>query len=474
MRKNNMSIFPAEIKEMKSKSFGTAIAAAAVLAIFLALYFYMASGMLRQVMIYFLIIAGLYFSVSWVHASSVAGAVGALLLIFEGAREWPVTTGGLILMLAGTAVVPYFYERLSKLSRMEYLKTNSSLKQKISGLDSELLSLEKERNSLEHEIDKINQLYILGRELVERMEIEEVLEHLERILLNRPGVNNVGIFSWDNDKWKVLSCSDQELRDRLLVFVNGQKQLRNEKEIKQLQAPEYLEGKSIVFWPVRLEKDLMAGVLIIAENKAAGRYVEEGAIFIPQIALGLKRTRLFAEVRERSRADGLTGLYLRRYFIERLQTEIQRAKRYTGIFSILVLDLDFFKKVNDTYGHIIGDKVLCGVSRIFIDCLRPGDLVGRYGGEEFIVLIPMAEREEILYIAKEINRLVSEKEFSAENEKFHVSISIGISHYPQDGASVEALISSADQALYWVKTERQKRHKGIRRDKPKTPGPPKE
>ena len=71
-----MSIFPAEIKEMKSKSFGTAIAAVAVLAIFLALYFYMASGMLRQVMIYFLIIAGLYFLVSWVHASSVAGAVG--------------------------------------------------------------------------------------------------------------------------------------------------------------------------------------------------------------------------------------------------------------------------------------------------------------------------------------------------------------------------------------------------------------
>ena len=447
-----MSIFPDEIKAIKGKSIGTVISGISVLAAFFIVYFYLADGSLRQVMIYFLILAGLYFSASWIHAASVASITGILLLIFDRVHVWPITTAGLICILAGTAAVPYFYERLSKLTRKKFLKTNSLLKQKISGLDSELIDLEKEKSSLENEIDKINQLYILGRELVERMELEDVLGHLQRILLNRPGVNNVGIFSWDKNSWKVLSCTDQELRDKLLVFVRGQKQLKAEKEIKQLPPPEFLSGKSVIFWPIRLEKDLMTGVLIIAENESAGRYVDEGEIFIPQIALGLKRTRLFAEVRDRSRADGLTGLYLRRYFLERLQTEVQRAKRYSGIFSLLILDLDFFKKVNDSYGHIVGDKVLCGVSRIFIDCLRPGDLVGRYGGEEFIILIPMSKREEILHIAKEINKLISEKEFSAENEKFNVTISIGISHYPQDGTSAESLISSADQALYWVKT----------------------
>jgi diguanylate cyclase (GGDEF)-like protein len=180
--------------------------------------------------------------------------------------------------------------------------------------------------------------------------------------------------------------------------------------------------------------------------------MEEGDIFIPQIALGLRRTRLFTEVQERSRVDGLTGLYLRRYFLERFQTEIQRAKRYSGIFSLLMLDIDFFKKINDTYGHIVGDKVLCGISRIFVDNVRPGDLVGRYGGEEFIILIPMSRHEEVTGIAKEINRLVSQKEFSAENEKFGVTISIGISHYPHDGTSLDDILAGADHALYWVKS----------------------
>jgi len=116
-----------------------------------------------------------------------------------------------------------------------------------------------------------------------------------------------------------------------------------------------------------------------------------------------------------------------------------------------MLDIDLFKKVNDTYGHIVGDKVLCGVSRVLVDCVRPGDLVGRYGGEEFVILVPMSPGEEVLRTAEEINRIVSSKEFLADKEKFRVTISIGISHYPRDGASPEDLLSAADQALYWVK-----------------------
>jgi len=428
------------------------VLALAVLLVFFGLYLYIAEGCMRQVMIYFLLTAGLYFSISWVYAAVLTNSLGLLLLVIDGTHQWPLTSAGLALMLICTAVIPFYYDSLSRRSRVEFRKNTGKLRQKTSELENELINSEKARSTLEEEIEKINQLYILGRELVEYMELEDVLDHLQRILLNRPGVSNVAVFLWEKNSWKALSCSDAELREKLLFFMSNHKQLKLEKGIKLLQAPDFLPEKSLVFWPIRLEKDLMAGILITADEELAPRYVEEGGIFIPQIALGLKRTRLFAEVRDRSRVDGLTGLYLRRYFLERLQTEIQRAKRYSGVFSLILLDLDFFKKVNDTYGHIVGDKVLCGVSRIFIDCVRPGDLVGRYGGEEFIILVPMSSVEEVRRIADDILKIVAKKEFTADNEKFNVTISAGISHYPQDGASLESLLASADQVLYWVKT----------------------
>ena len=438
-------------KYQKRKTIFSGLVVLGVIAVFTGIYIYFASGYIRQVMIYFLIPVGLYLSISWLYSAVLINTFGIILLIVRpGCWPWPALV--LAALLVGTTVIPFYYEKLSMLSRLIFRKKNAELKQRATELENALFEAEKRRSAMEEEINKINQLYILGRELVEHVELEDVLEHLQRILLSRPGISNVAVFAWEKNNWKILSSSDPELREKLLEFIGSRKELRLEKGIRQLETPPYLSGKSIVFWPIRLEKDLMAGVLIIVENESTHQYMEEGDIFIPQIALGLRRTRLFAEVQDRSRVDGLTGLYLRRYFIERMQTEIQRAKRYSGIFSVLMLDIDFFKKINDTYGHLVGDKVLCGVSRIFVDCVRPGDLVGRYGGEEFIIMIPMSRHEEVTGIAREINRLVSQKEYLAENEKFRVTISIGISHYPHDGTSLDDLLAGADQALYWVKT----------------------
>jgi diguanylate cyclase (GGDEF)-like protein len=447
-----MVIFSSETTIRKSKKFEAGIIAFAIIASFLILYFLLASGCVRQVMIYFLILAGLYISVSLTQAGVTFAVIGAILLFFERGFQWPATSAGLIIMLAGAAAVPYYYERLSRSSKVGFKKKNLKLKHEVAALENDIFNAEKGRKALEQEIEKINQLYVLGRELVEHVEIEDVIEHLQRILLNRPGVANVAVFAWGANSWKIVSCSDPEIRDRLHMFIGHQKELKKEKIIRLFHAWEYIPDKTIVFWPVRLENDNMAGVVIVADNEQAPRYLAEGNIFIPQIEMGLERTRLFTEVRERSRVDGLTGLYLRRYFIERLQTEIQRAKRYAGFFSVLILDLDLFKKVNDTYGHLVGDKVLCGVSRIFVDCVKPGDMIGRYGGEEFIILMPMRSKEEVMSIAKEINKIVAKKEFSAENVKFHVTISIGVSHYPGDGTSTDELIAKADQALYSVKS----------------------
>jgi diguanylate cyclase (GGDEF)-like protein len=95
--------------------------------------------------------------------------------------------------------------------------------------------------------------------------------------------------------------------------------------------------------------------------------------------------------------------------MERLHTEIQVAKRYKTDFYIMMLDIDFFKKVNDTYGHLAGDKVLSSIAKILSDSVRPGDIIGRYGGEEFIILLPMIAKKQVLEIAENIRKNIEKK-----------------------------------------------------------------
>jgi diguanylate cyclase (GGDEF)-like protein len=283
------------------------------------------------------------------------------------------------------------------------------------------------------------------------MELGEVVDHLQRAVLKRPGIHSVAIYSWEKSAWLPLFFSQAELKEQWNDYVHRQDALFKEKNFRVLQAPEWIQGQSVVFWPVRLDKTLLAGIFLTTDPAMADTYLEEGKIIIPQISLGMRRTRLFAEVQERSREDGLTGLYLRRYFIERLQAEVQRAKRYSTGFALLMMDIDDFKKVNDTYGHLKGDEVLSLVAWVFKQCTRPGDLICRYGGEEFAILLPLAGRDQTLEIAEKIRKGVESTLFTMPadpGKKFGITISIGVSYFPSSEAT---LIPSADKALYWVK-----------------------
>lgn len=159
----------------------------------------------------------------------------------------------------------------------------------------------------------------------------------------------------------------------------------------------------------------------------------------------------YQEVRAMATIDDLTQLLNHGSFIERLGVELERASRYDETMSFLMLDLDHFKKVNDTHGHLFGDYVLWQTAQLIRSCIRKPDIAGRYGGEEFSVIILNADKQTSHSTAERIRSSISEFLFKNEGNEIQISVSIGISEYPTDGSDFNALIRCADDAMYMVK-----------------------
>lgn len=171
----------------------------------------------------------------------------------------------------------------------------------------------------------------------------------------------------------------------------------------------------------------------------------------------LERKKLQEEVKEKrfyqelALMDGLTKVYNRGYFNELLHREEERARRYPQKFSLLMIDLDDFKKLNDTYGHPAGDGVLTGVAQILMKRIRTTDFVARYGGEEFTVITPHTEKKNATVLASRLVDVVARQEFKVKEELVKATISVGVATFNEDASSKDELVQKADDALYQAK-----------------------
>ena len=177
-------------------------------------------------------------------------------------------------------------------------------------------------------------------------------------------------------------------------------------------------------------------------------YREYSSILDSQLALQLKKVTLYESVEKLSITDGLTEIYLRRYFIDRLSEEIERSRRLKLKFSILMIDIDHFKNCNDRYGHMVGDAALREIASIIKNNVREIDLAARYGGEEFTVLLPETGRDGALHVAERIRKACEDRLISAYDENLKFTVSIGISVYPENAKDSGLLIEKADKAMY--------------------------
>jgi diguanylate cyclase (GGDEF)-like protein len=208
--------------------------------------------------------------------------------------------------------------------------------------------------------------------------------------------------------------------------------------------------KSILCAPI-MHQSRITGILYMENNLTANAFTAERLellkIISAQAAISLENAKLF----EQATTDGLTKLYVHRYFQLLLDQEIQRSWRHNQTFSLVMMDIDNFKAFNDTYGHQLGDEVLKNVARTIKNISRAVDVPARYGGEEFVLILPETDTIGALVAAEKIRRAVEELEISHDMEDLHVTISLGVATFPTQADNKESLIKSADGALYTAK-----------------------
>lgn len=167
------------------------------------------------------------------------------------------------------------------------------------------------------------------------------------------------------------------------------------------------------------------------------------------LATATQNARYVDRVRQLAYRDGLTGVFNRRYFESRFVDEVTRAGRYGGGVSVLMIDIDHFKKINDKFGHMLGDDVLRSISSVFVHQLRKIDVVCRYGGEEFAVILPATQGVNAASVAEKLRRTVASSE--VHGIPFPVTVSIGVAEFPGNGESRDDIVRAADAALYEAK-----------------------
>jgi diguanylate cyclase (GGDEF)-like protein len=180
---------------------------------------------------------------------------------------------------------------------------------------------------------------------------------------------------------------------------------------------------------------------------------EKFVILATQFALAYRRIKLYKEIETLAITDALTGIYTRRYFLERFEEEIKRAQAHKGKMAFLMLDVDHFKMINDQYGHLTGDEVLKQVAMIIKESIREIDIAGRYGGEEFCVVLPDTDSAAAVMVAERIRKAVEKKVIKAYDATLRITISIGVAAFPSDGKIAEELMDKADWSLYRAKSQ---------------------
>jgi diguanylate cyclase (GGDEF)-like protein len=214
-----------------------------------------------------------------------------------------------------------------------------------------------------------------------------------------------------------------------------------------------------------MSENKVLGILRL-DNRSPGFYSQDDLRFLVTLcdlgAVAIENGELFQKTQDLAIHDGLTGLYTKGYFLERLKEECKRAIRQTTVLSLLMLDIDYFKHYNDKFGHTAGDIVLKELSHNLIKFLgdsRP--IISRFGGEEFCIILPRLKKQQAYAIAEELKAMVERMKIILRNQVTKVTVSVGLASFPDNARDEDELLFKADQAMYSAKQKGRNRVCGL-------------
>ena len=297
--------------------------------------------------------------------------------------------------------------------------------------------------------------------------LEAVLNEAVRALQSALGVSLLVLQLYEEEAGKFTLSIEQggagiDLGDeiRTEVIEHGKSRLINQLDsadrYPQLVASGY---RSLMVAPLgrgRRATDRSIG-LVAALNRGhrefTGHELSLLAHFARHAGLIIENAQLYKRAEHLAQHDGLTDLFNHRHFVATLEAEIVKARQIDAPVSLIMCDIDNFKRYNDTHGHPKGDLLLRQIARILVENTRQRDIVARYGGEEFVVILPVTGRYGARRVAETIRAKIQEFPFEGEDASGQITMTLGVSVFPEDAASAEALIQFADDALYRGKRE---------------------
>lgn len=351
-------------------------------------------------------------------------------------------------------------------------KKFSNLKEELEGLREEHKNIEKQTRKLEEKILELYTLYSISKTLSMSHQLDDLFNGTMEMVGNTLNIGEWCLMLLQGDELVIRVAHGlgedviSKVRFRLDEGVCGKVASSGKAILVQDVSKEkkflYYKGfkkdiGSFLSVPLIVKGEVI-GVLNTHRPQKNGFKKSDLELFTAvaeHVSVAIEKARLFEKSKEDAAKDELTNLYNRRVFFEKLTQELKRSKRYKRAFSIVIMDIDHFKNYNDLYGHIQGDNALRQTARIVEESLRGEDIAARFGGEEFILMLPEIGKKQAVFVAEKIRERIADSKYIGEDllPGGHFTASFGVSSYPEDGEDGLQLIDIADKALYLSKIQ---------------------